>query len=73
VTAKTLLGFRRPCKFFDMTIAAFFNAGTIGTSCHVHMSGCPVTVHTINTFIYVIAMREFYNFLFHLIAEVQDL
>jgi hypothetical protein len=73
VTAITLLGFWGPEEFFDVAIAAFFDTGPVGASSHVYMSGCSMTVHTLHTFIDVIAVCEVDDFLFNLIAQVEHL
>ena len=73
MAAEAFLGFRGSREFLNVAIAAFLDSGTVGASCHVRMTSCSVTVHTRHTFVDVIAVCEFYDFLFHLIAKIQDL
>jgi len=55
-----------------MTISTFIDAGTVGASRHVNMSGCPMTVYTLHAFIDVITVCKFYDFLLNLIAKLED-
>jgi hypothetical protein len=72
VTAETLLGFGRTREFHNVTISTFIDARAVGASCHVRMSSRSVTVHTLQTFIDMIAVCEFYDFLLNLIAKIKD-
>jgi hypothetical protein len=73
MTAETFLGFRRACEFLYVTLPAFIDAGTVSARLHVGMSGCPVTVHTLQPFVDMIAVGVFDGTLFDCVVNFEDL
>jgi hypothetical protein len=72
MAVETFLAFRRAFEFTKVTVLAVIYGGSVGAVCHVFVSGRTVTVHTVLSFMDVLAVAEFYNFFLDDIPVVEN-